>query len=109
MKNFTKLLHQPGLSQIMAKPAKVRHVLRSKQSRKHGCHWPGCKKQVPPAMWGCRPHWFALPKALRDRIWATYAPKQEETQRPSREYVAAARAIRKWIKEFCRACTARVE
>lgn len=23
---------------------------------KHHCHWPGCDKLVPPAMWGCYPH-----------------------------------------------------
>jgi hypothetical protein len=37
----------------------------------HTCHWPDCRKEVPPAMWGCKQHWFALPKPLRDRIWAT--------------------------------------
>jgi len=35
---------------------------------RHTCHWPGCNKEVPPAMWGCKTHWFSLPKRLRDRI-----------------------------------------
>ena len=66
---------------------------------KHTCHWPGCPKEVPPAMWGCKPHWFALPKHLRDRIWATYRPGQEITKTPSPAYLEAAREIQAWIKE----------
>lgn len=63
----------------------------------HTCHWPGCKRQVPPKMWGCKSHWFTLPKKLRDRIWASYVPGQEITKTPSREYVAAAHAVQEWI------------
>jgi hypothetical protein len=66
---------------------------------KHTCHWPGCKRVVPPAMWGCKPHWFKLPKALRDRIWATYRAGQEITKTPSTDYVEAAQAVQKWIRE----------
>lgn len=66
---------------------------------KHTCHWPGCHKEVPPAMWGCKPHWFALPKHLRDRIWATYRPGQEITKTPSPAYLEAAREVQAWIKE----------
>jgi hypothetical protein len=76
---------------------KVDHVLRAGQSRKHHCHWPGCGKQVPPAMWGCKAHWFKLPKALRDKVWATYRPGQEDTQTPSREYLGVAREVQDWI------------
>lgn len=32
---------------------------------KHHCHWPGCNKAVPPAMWGYKAHWFRLPARLR--------------------------------------------
>lgn len=48
-------------------------------------------------MWGCKPHWFALPKHLRDRIWSTYVPGQEITKRPSREYVVVALEVQAWI------------
>lgn len=48
-------------------------------------------------MWGCKGHWFALPKHLRDRIWATYRRGQEVTKRPSPEYIEAAIAVQKWI------------
>ena len=65
----------------------------------HTCHWPGCGKAVPPAMWGCRQHWFALPKRLRDRIWATYRPGQEIDKRPSETYLDAAKAAQDWIRE----------
>lgn len=64
----------------------------------HTCHWPGCEREVPPSMWGCKPHWFALPKALRDDIWRTYRPGQEISKTPSAEYLAAARAVREWIE-----------
>lgn len=64
----------------------------------HTCHWPGCGTKVPPAMWGCKSHWFRLPKDLRNRIWATYRTGQEISKTPSREYVEAALAVRDWIE-----------
>lgn len=70
----------------------------------HTCHWPGCGKHVPPAMWGCREHWFALPKPLRDRIWATYRRGQEIDKSPSAEYLMAADDVQKWIAEFRASC-----
>lgn len=66
---------------------------------KHECHWPGCGKEVPPAMWGCKGHWFTLPKHLRDLIWATYRRGQEITKSPSPEYIAAALAVQEWIAQ----------
>lgn len=65
----------------------------------HRCHWPGCNAAVPPAMWGCKSHWFKLPKALRDRIWSTYRPGQEITKTPSPDYLAAAKDVQAWITE----------
>jgi hypothetical protein len=50
-------------------------------------------------MWGCKPHWFRLPKHLRDRIWATYQPGQERTMTPSAAYLEAADAVQKWIAD----------
>lgn len=79
--------------------AKAAYVKSQGQDRAHHCHWPGCGKQVPPALWGCRTCWFKLPKALRDRIWAAYRPGQEKDMRPSREYLDAADAVQTWIKE----------
>jgi hypothetical protein len=42
-------------------------------------------------MWGCKRHWFMVPKAIRDRIWATYRPGQCDDKNPSRAYLLAAR------------------
>ena len=64
----------------------------------HTCHWPGCQRRVPPKMWGCRTHWFALPKHLRDAIWRNYRPGQESDKRPSASYVEAARRVQDWIR-----------
>lgn len=76
---------------------KYQHVREAKQTRKHECHWPGCKKQVPPAMWGCATHWFKLPTAIRARIWSTYRGGQEQTMTPSKAYLDAAQAAQDWI------------
>lgn len=83
-----------------SKPEKVAHVRREakKGSNGHHCHFPGCGKPCPPAMWGCRACWFKLPKYLRDKIWAAYRPGQEVTKTPSREYVLVARAVDEWVR-----------
>jgi hypothetical protein len=49
-------------------------------------------------MWGCKLHWFKLPKRLRDRIWATYEIGQEVDMTPSDEYLAVAREVQDWIQ-----------
>ena len=67
------------------------------EDRWHQCHWTGCVEQIPPAMWGCRPHWFRLPKVLRDRIWAAYRPGQEQTGTPSEAYLRVACEVQEWI------------
>lgn len=64
---------------------------------KHTCHWPSCTREVPPAMWGCREHWFKLPKPLRDSIWKEYRPGQEIDKRPSDQYLAVAVLVQGWI------------
>lgn len=63
----------------------------------HSCHWPDCTKKVPPAMWGCREHWFKLPKVIRDAIWREYVPGQEVKKNPSIRYLAAAALAQGWI------------
>lgn len=77
---------------------KVAYVKRQGQTRDHHCHWPGCDKQVPPAMWGCKPHWFKLPAGLRNRIWATYRPGQEVNGTPSAAYLKVATEVQQWIR-----------
>lgn len=78
---------------------KANYVRSQGQTRDHHCHWPGCDKQVPPAMWGCKGHWFKLPSVLRAKIWRTYEPGQEVTMTPSAEYLAVADEVQQWIRE----------
>lgn len=78
---------------------KVAYVKSQGQTRNHQCHWTGCTRQVPPAMWGCSNHWYALPKYLRDKIWATYECGQEKTLSPSAAYLAAADEVQQWIAD----------
>lgn len=79
---------------------KAEYVLSQPQTRAHECHWPGCKEQVPPAKWGCRKHWFALPINLRNKIWAAFRPGQEKDMNPSQEYLAVANEVQHWIVNF---------
>lgn len=65
---------------------------------RHLCHWPTCTTPVPPKLWGCKAHWFRLPKFLRDRIWATYVQGQEERLDPTDEYLRAAEEIQRYIQ-----------
>lgn len=57
----------------------------------HTCHATACTTRLPPAMWGCRKHWFMVPKPVRDRIWRTYRVGQCDDKKPSRAYLEAAR------------------
>ena len=65
----------------------------------HTCHATNCKRNVPPEMFMCRQHWFTLPKAMRDRIWATYRVGQCDDWNISHEYAEAARAAVRYIAE----------
>ncbi len=67
----------------------------------HLCHWPGCRREVPPKLWGCAEHWRTLPSDLRAKIWATYVAGQEISKTPSEDYIRAAQDVQAWIaKEF---------
>jgi hypothetical protein len=79
--------------------SKADHVRKARQTRDHVCHWPDCNVQVPPAMWGCKKHWFMLPTSLRDKVWSVYVPGQEIRMDPSPEYLAVAHEVQEWIKE----------
>lgn len=78
---------------------KAEYVKRQQQDRPHHCHWPGCREQVPPAMWGCKEHWFKLPLVLRNKIWAAYRSGQEIDMNPSREYLKVAEEVQQWIED----------
>ena len=91
--------HRCGYEPPASKAEKVAYVKRAGQTRDHGCHWPGCTEQVPPAKWGCTRHWYMLPQRLRAAIWDAFRPGQEVAMTPSREYVRVAREVQQWIKE----------
>lgn len=57
----------------------------------HTCHAPHCVRQVPPHLFACREHWYALPKKIRDAIWRVYVPGQERRKDPSPSYMAVQR------------------
>lgn len=78
---------------------KVNHVKSQGQTRDHTCHWPHCNRQVPPAMWGCKEHWYKLPEYFRVKIWAAYRIGQEIKMNPSKEYIAIAVETEKWIHD----------
>lgn len=65
----------------------------------HTCHATGCTKRVPPEMFACRAHWFALPKHLRDHIWLTYRAGQCDDWRISHAYAKAAREAVRYLAE----------
>ena len=64
----------------------------------HTCHWPTCTTPVPPRLWGCREHWFKLPKDIRDAIWNAYEVGQEVRKDPSAAYLEAVFRAEKWAK-----------
>jgi hypothetical protein len=35
------------------------------------CPVPGCGEMIDPSRLMCRPHWYLVPKRLRDWVWAT--------------------------------------
>lgn len=78
---------------------KVNYVKSQEQYRNHTCHWPGCEQQVPPALWGCKKHWYMLPEYLRMRVWAAYRIGQEVNMNPSDEYMAVIKMVNEWIKD----------
>lgn len=62
---------------------------------KHTCHATGCDIHVPPEMFMCRAHWFALPKNMRNAIWRTYRSGQCDDWSITTAYADVARkAIR---------------
>ena len=42
------------------------------------CFAKGCDVRVPSRMFGCRRHWFNLPRPFRDEVWAAYAAKDRD-------------------------------
>jgi hypothetical protein len=69
------------------------------RSRDHTCHARNCDVQVPPAMFMCKRHWWALPKKMRNEVWAVYVPGQEDRMDPTEEYLAVATKAVQWLAD----------
>lgn len=41
-------------------------------TRTHDCPAAACTRRLSPRMLMCRPHWFMVPKRLRDTVWLTW-------------------------------------
>ena len=65
----------------------------------HTCHAFGCDAPVPPRMFMCRPHWFALPVSMRNAVLDAYTPGQERNFRKvSAAYLQAAREAQDFLR-----------
>lgn len=51
-------------------------------------------------MWGCKKHWFRLPRGYRQAIWSAYRPGQETDKTPSEEYLRIANFVQVWCRGF---------
>lgn len=58
----------------------------------HTCHARNCTTPVPAKLLMCLKHWRMVPLALQRAVWRYYRPGQEVDKKPSRDYLAAARA-----------------
>lgn len=65
----------------------------------HTCHAIGCDVAVPPKIFMCKPHWFKLPKPIRDGIWSAFKPGQERTKTPSNTYLINSYSACIWLAE----------
>lgn len=63
----------------------------------HTCHAQSCPVEVPPKMFMCKRHWYMLPKAYRDAVWAAYRPGQEDTKNPSVSYLEVTKIAIEYI------------
>jgi len=55
----------------------------------HYCAAIGCRERITRGQLMCKPHWFAIPKALRDQVWNTW--RAFNGFRPQRDGSGAAR------------------
>ena len=55
------------------------------------CDAPGCAEKIRRGMLLCRPHWFALPRELRQAISATWAARAKSGLAPWSANVLEAR------------------
>jgi hypothetical protein len=63
----------------------------------HHCHAEQCKTVVPEKMFMCRPHWYMLPKKMRDAVWNAYTPGQEIRKDPTQHYLDVTRECIEYV------------
>lgn len=51
---------------------------------------------IPTYLWGCRDHWFRLPKSIRTGIRENYQPGRT----PSPQYWEALMAAARWVRDY---------
>lgn len=69
--------------------------------RVHRCPWPGCVHTVPERLWGCAPHWFQLPRPIRNRIYRAYRVGQTAATM-SADYYRALDEADRWMATHAR-------
>lgn len=50
----------------------------------HECPKTNCGEQLPRGLLACRPHWYEIPKPVRDQVnrtWRAYNGIREDTMR----------------------------
>lgn len=55
------------------------------------CAHPRCDVEAASGQLACKPHWFQLPKPLRDAIWETWRNRARDGMRAYSENVLSAR------------------
>jgi len=56
----------------------------------HSCAVPQCAVRVDRTRLMCRRHWYLVPKAIRDQVWATWRSGQGALSADHREAVVLA-------------------
>jgi hypothetical protein len=54
------------------------------------CSVGGCARQIDPSRLMCRAHWYAVPKHIRDLVWATWRSGQGAFSREHKDAVRLA-------------------
>lgn len=70
----------------------------------HTCHNPQCRGPLPAHLVAHKKAWYALPKLLRDAIWANYRRGQEVDKRPTAAYLDALDECIKYWREHGTKC-----
>lgn len=63
----------------------------------HHCHAHGCETIVPTRLLMCPRHWRMVPEHLQAEINAEFRPGQCTDKKPSRAWIKAAVAARRYV------------